>query len=37
MRGRLKLGDLGPSGVEEIRKLVEGTRFEWLIADPEGE
>lgn len=37
MRGRLNLGDLGPAGAEEIRKLVEGTRFEGLIADPEGE
>lgn len=37
MRGRLNLGDLGPAGAEEIRKLVEGTRFEGLIVDPEGE
>lgn len=37
MRGRLNLGDLGPAGAEEIRKLMEGTRFEGLIADPEGE
>jgi len=37
MRSKLNLGNLGPAGAEEIRKLVRGTRFEGLITDPEEE
>ncbi len=37
MRGMLNLGGLGPTGAEEVRKLVEGTRFEGLVTDPAGE
>lgn len=37
MRGMLNLGGLGLTGAEEVRKLVEGTRFEGLVIDPAGD